>query len=283
LFAAIDNGATLIEILAGRYETINSTTRWVWHPQQEITLAGCETMYVSNVYQKRLWIASTSSAQSLYYIPLPQGYGNVAGDANRSFLTGGYFTTPLLHANFVGDNKSWIKITLRMGQTYNAGRYFTVSYKKLGGAWVSIGNFTGTATSMTQTRYLPTTPITTQMLQLKIQGVTDDTTITPILYSYDLRAILYPSNRRIIRAIVRCADNILCNDGTMDRDSSAAVIKATIEEARNATWPVTMYDYKDGTTKYVKFLPVRGEVVRDEKSRNVERHYTLYLQEVSLS
>ena len=272
-----------VEVLSGRYETIDGSTLWVWHPIQEITLAGCETVYVSNVYQKRLWISSTNSSDSLYYIPLPQGYGNIDSDANRDFLTGGYFTTPWLHANFKGDSKSFIKLILNMSHEYDAAKYFTVSYQVFGGAYVSIGNFAGSATSMTETKFLPSTPVTSTFIRLKFVGVTDSTTITPILDDFSLKGILYPPNRRIIRAIVRSADDIKLNDGTYERDNNAANIKTVLEEARDATWPVTFYDYKDGTLKYARFLPMTSEVVVDEKSRNPERQYTVYMQEVSLS
>jgi len=290
LYAILDN-TTKIEVLTGRLEEIDGSSSWVWHPIHETTLTGCRSCHISNVYQKRLWIASTEATESLYYIPLPIGYADVVNDTNRSFKTGGTMETPWLHANFKSTTKAFPALELVMGHTYNAGRYFTVKYKKLGDAlWTTIGNYTGSATSMTQSRFIPVdgssnNPKAT-MFKLQFTVVTDDATITPVLLSYHLKAILYPGQREIIACKVYCANEIQLKDGTIDKGSFDTIV-ATLDEARAATWPVTIYDL-DGNTKNVKFLPTpanvpRWSVIANEKQRKFEREYTLLLQIVDLS
>lgn len=289
LFAILDN-STKIEVLAGRHETIDGVTSWVWHPINETTLTGCQTAAVSSVYQKRLWIASTAAGDSIYYIPLPTGYGNITADANRSFQTGTTMETPWLHGNFKATTKAYPKLELTMGHTYNTGRYFTAKYKKLGdSAWTTIGNYTGSATSMTQSRYIPADASSNNpkatMFKLQFTAVTDDTTITPVLLSYHLTGILYPTQREIIACKVRCSNEIVLRDGTVD-NGSAATIAATLDEARTATWPVTIYDL-DGTAVTVKFLAPssvpRWQVTKRESGRKEEREYNLLMQRISLS
>ncbi len=90
LFAIINNGAS-VEVLAGRNEVVGGSVRFVWHPYQSITLDGCELAFVSSIYQKRLWIGSTSGSDSMYYIPLPASYGDITNDTNKSFATDGLF------------------------------------------------------------------------------------------------------------------------------------------------------------------------------------------------
>ena len=149
LYAILDNSTSIV-VLAGRQETIGGTTGWVWHCINETTLTGCETAFISTVYQKRLWISSTLASDSLYYIPLPLGYADVANDTNRSFLTGTTFETPWLHGNFKATTKGFPELELVMGHTYNAARYFAVKYKKLGdSSWTTIGS--GTLTDGTGT------------------------------------------------------------------------------------------------------------------------------------
>lgn len=288
LFIAVDNSSK-IEIMAGRLETIDSTTSWVWHPLNEITLAGCEALHVSSVYQKRLWVASTDS-NVLYYIPLPTGYGDVENDTNRNFATNGYFVTPRLHGNFRADDKAFIKVTVELGHTYDADIYFECHYKKLEDtSWTDAGDLKGTATNRKPSLFIPAdgssnNPVS-ETIQFKFVGKTDDTTKTPILKSYDCRAILYPSNRRIIECEVLCDDEITLKDGTIEK-GQAATIKAALEEARDATWPVTIYPFGwegSGDTIYAKFLPLQTAITKKEKGRGVERHYLLRLQEVSLS
>lgn len=285
LFVAVDN-STEIEILAGREETIDGTTGWVWHPIHDLTLTGCETIYVSSVKQKRLWIASDTVGEGLYYIPLPTGYGDIINDTNRSFKTGSYMITPWLHGNFKSDSKGFIKITLTMSGTTSTV-YFTVEYQLKGSTnWTEINPTAKFKTSPTTTGYIPVDDVSSanpvsNMIRFKITAVTGATTTTPILYDYDCRAILYPTNRRIIECEVLCDDEITLKDGTIEK-GQAATIKTALEEARNATWPATFYEIGESTV-YVKFLPLQTAVTKKEKGRGIERHYLLRLQEVALS
>lgn len=289
LYCAVDN-STKVEIMAGREEKIDGSTSWRWHPIHELTLTGVETIFVSTVYKKRLWITSTSSSDSLFYLPLPTKYGDITADSNRSFKTGVTFETSWLHGNFRADDKAWIKLTLTMGHTYNASRYFTLDYKKLGdSSWTNIGNYTGSSTSMTQSRYIDTTnkPFTS-MMKFRFTGVTNDTTITPILLSYDVRAILYPSIKRLIHCVVRCAQDVTRKDGVLETNMYST-IKTTLDNARNnAKWVVSIRDI-DGSTVNVKFLPVprsmrRLLITKREHDRpKQEREYHVLMMEVSLS
>ncbi len=289
LFAAIDNGASLVEILAGRYETIDNVTQWVWHPISQITLTGVEKMFTSSVFQERIWISSTDSTEDLYYIPLPEGYGNITADTNRSFQTGGYFVTPWHHANFKGDDKAWIKITLTMSGT-SSTVYFTVEYQLIGSTnWTEINPTVKFKTSPKTSGYIPVddtssaNPVST-MIRFRITGVTGATTSTPILFGYDVRGILYPSKRSLIACVVKCSDETTTIDGTRERDNDAANITTVLNEAKNATYPVTIYDI-DGNTKTVRFLPTKpfSKVTKYEKGRAIERYYYLLLQEVTTS
>ncbi|KKL79404.1 hypothetical protein LCGC14_2015190, partial [marine sediment metagenome] len=58
---AITDNSSKIEVIAMRLEIIEGVSTWVVHPIQEITLAGCETAYVSTIFKKRLWISSNAS------------------------------------------------------------------------------------------------------------------------------------------------------------------------------------------------------------------------------
>ena len=288
LFVSVEDG-TQVQILAGRDETIDGSTSWVWHPIAELTLAGVETMFVSTVYQKRLYIASTDSSDSLFYIPLPTGYGDITNDSNRSFKSNVSMETPWLHGNFKDTEKASIKLTALLGHTYNTNRYFEAHYKTLeNSTYTKIGDMKGTTASMVNSLFLPNAgsdnPVST-MTRLRFVANTDDTNETPIMYGYNLQSVLYPPQREIIACIVRCANDIVLKDGTLDIGSEK-VIATVLDEARKATWPVTIYDI-NGDAQTVKFLPLpagtpRWTVIRDEKARTVERHYNLLLQLVAL-
>lgn len=287
LFVIIDDGAN-IQVAAGREETIDGTTSWVWHPIHQLALTGCETAYVSSVYQKRLWIASDTAGENSYYIPLPTGYGDLENDANRSFKTDSYMITPWLHGNFKADLKAYIKIIGELGHSYDADIYFECHYQILGDTtWTDAGDMKGTATDRSATLYLPpdsssNEPIS-EMIRFKFVAKTDDAQKTPILLNYDCRAILYPTRRRIIGAVIRCADDITDKQGS-PLESDAATIKAALEEAADATYPVEFYDIY-GSTKNIRLLPT-GEferVARIERDKNPELHIRLVAQEVALA
>jgi len=294
LFVAVHNpgrlgtaGAT--EILAGREETVGGTTEWVWHPIAEFASGvgeAVETMYISTVYKKRLWIATKSSANPLYYITLPTKYGNITEDTNRDFQSNTFFETPFLHANFKDTDKAYPQLDVAMVHTYNPNLFFQAHYKTLSNStYTHIANYTGSATSMFQTNYLPLNP-SDKMIRLKFTANTANAQLTPIMSSFNLKGVLYPPKRTIIACTARCADSITLKDGTID-SSSTVLIKSCLDEGKEASWPVTMYDV-DGNVRYVKFLPLPQSVPRwtlhkDEKGQRQERHYNLLLQEVELS
>lgn len=456
LFVIVDN-SDKIEVLKCRDETIGSTTSWVIHPFAEITLSGCERAFVSSVCQKRLWISSTKNTDSLYYVPLPTGYGDIAGSSNigpetlrpdaagdetaigaqfpdtgeahwenvdeetsdqtatyvknpttsyqrdlynlpassgsgtinkitvyfrcvssilssgakakasiksnstvtdgdeesvpaqpsafetfsmewatnpadsqawgwsdidalqigvslkagtggaspsvictqvyvvvdyvgYAFKTGTTFETSWLHGNFKTDNKAWIKLTLTMGHTYNAGRYFQVKYKKYGdSSWSSnIGNFTGAEGDMVQSRFIDTSnkPFSS-MMKFQFTAVTNDTDYTPVLHRFEARAVMYPKIRRLIHCVVRCNDYMTTKD--IPDIGKYSLIKTTLDNARNnPVWPISIRDI-DGSTVNVKFLPVpksmqRLLITRKPKDmRHDEREYHILMLAIDLS
>lgn len=289
LHAVVDNG-TSVEVLAGRTETIDRTTGWVWHPLVEFPLTGCLTAFVSSKVEKRLYIASTLASDNLYCIALPIGYGDITNDANRNFQSGGEMWTPWLHGNFKGDEKAFIKLILTMEDTSDTV-YFRAHYQKLGDAgWTEINPTTYFKTSPRTTGYIPVDasgnkPISV-WIRFRFVPITGSPTSTPILKEYDCRGILYPPRRNIIACTVRCADDVTLRTGEMEKDAYDT-IKTTLDNARSATWPVSIRDI-DGETKTVKFLPLPGGVPRwslhkAEKHREQERRYNLLMQEVDLS
>jgi len=288
-FAIIDND-TKVEVLAGRLETIEGTTGWVWHPIAEITLTNCLTAWVSSVYQKRLWITSDTAAEDIYYIALPTGYGDMLNDANRKFKTATTFETPWLHGNFKSENKAWLTTTLSMGHVNDTGRYITVDYKKYNDTgWSNIGDFDGSATSMIETQYIDVTnkPFT-PMMKFRFTMVTDDTDYTPVLNRFEARAIMYPSIRRMIHCVVRCAEEVQTKQSGIIDKNMYDTIKSTLDNARNnSVWPVSIRDL-DGNAINVKFMPVPKEIDRmiitkKEQGREYEKHYHLLMLEVPLS
>jgi len=305
-FVAVDND-TEVEILAGRSETIDSTTSWVWHPYAEITLAGVNAMHISSVVRKALWIASTSSTDSLYCIFLPTGYGDIENDANRKFKSDGCFIVPgLCGKTFPTETKAYLKATTKLGHSYDANIYFECHYMKLGdgdpadpsdAGWTDAGDLIGTATDRMPYLYIPDDGATpaiepkTTTMWFKFVAKTDETTLgtakTPIMLGYVIKESLYVPQRKIIWAVVQCKNEITLKDNTTASYDAATLI-ATIDEARALTWPFTFYDIDEdtstklGTARTVRMLPLPSNIpqwipVKNEIGREIERHYNLLL------
>ena len=294
LYAFIDN-STEVEVLAGRWETIDGTTAWRWHPIAETTLTDCETAFTSSVYQKRSYVASTSSSDSLYHKPLPTGYGDITNDANRLFKTDTYFVLSALHGGFKSDNKAYYKATATLGHAHDALIYYELHYKKLGdAAWRDTGDFIGTSTDRKPVLYIiddasGNSPVSTQMW-FKLVAKTDDTNKTPILLNFDVRAILYPVRRDVIFCRVRVGKEVLDKNGLIIKDKYQ-LQKDCLDNIRDGTWMITVRDIdgaQTGTDRYFKPLPLSRDIpwcvpVKQEKGRDIEWEYTLALLEVHLS
>lgn len=289
LFAILDNSAK-IEVLSGRREVISGATRWVWHPIHELTLAGCETAFVSSIFKKRLWITSTSLSDNVYFIDLPTGYGDMLNDANRSFKTDSYFITSFYHGNFRLTKKGFIKAQATLGHAFDTDIYWELHYQKLGDSvWTDAGDFKGTSTDRNPVLFIPndagSNKPTSTMMRFKLVAKTDDTTKTPELLGLNITSLLYPTRKSIIECTVRVSKETILKN-SLNAVNDYDIVKTTLDNAKDAEFPLSMRDI-DGTTRNVKFLPIpdrdRFIIIRDEKGREQERHYRLRMQVVPLS
>jgi hypothetical protein len=284
LYIAVDD-STKVHVLAGREETNDNGTQWIWHPFSYITLGTCTSIFCSNVTDERIWIGSSNS---VYYLDNDITTSSLP---SKTFTNSGYMTTPWYHLNFKGDNKAFIKLTLLseyLGQTVGDIIYSHcyIYYKKLTDTdWTFIDTF---ISSPTQTAYIPVdgssvNPVSTY-IKFKILLVKEALAFNlPKLHSFDLRAVLYPARRKIHRIIVRAGDGMLDKQGSY-LDTPSKEIDATLEEAMNKTYPFTFYDMW-GNTKTGKLLPSTPfkQVVAKENQRGFDTLYFLNIEEITTS
>ena len=284
---AIDSTGSSNRIYTGRYQYDGGVSKWVWHQTKDWTSA--PTVYggiISAAYSFKKYFITTSSTTTLYYILPPIRYGDLSTVSSGNVpLSGTTITTPWLHGEFKNDKKAFVSVTCNLGHAYNANRYWTCEYQLVGdSSWTSLGNFVGSATSMTQTIYFSTTskPSST-MIRLRFTNVTSSLVTHAILNSYSVRAVLFPTRRNIIRCAVKCGDGVKDNLG-QPCEASKAIRDALTEAKNTATFPVTLYDI-NGDTKYVKFLPSSpwSRITHYEEGKPLEETYFLQLQEISFS
>lgn len=291
LYAILDN-STSVEVVAGRWETTSGGTQFVWHSVQQVTFTGARTQwfpFISKIVDikgyKRLYMASTVVSEGIKYIPITNNYGYIKGDADYTYLTGGYLVTPYLYCNVRDDLKAWIKLTLMMADT-TANIYWRAYYQKLNDTvWTEIAPTTMFKTSPTTTAYLPVDatyayPQST-MMRFKFEGVTNSTATSPVLLGYDVRAVWYPRQETIIQLRAKCSDRPILSGGVHEESQSSNSIMAAIEALMNPTiaWPRVFYPpywLSSADTKYVKLMaPATKLMVADEKGQNQEWVYDL--------
>ncbi len=307
---AVTNNDSKVEVLAGRWETIGSSTDWVWHPIAELTMTGCASAWVTTALNRRLWIAPATAGDSLKYIAIPKNYGDVTESGNYYFESAGEFITGWHHANFKADKKAWYKLTLTMSDT-SSTLYWTAYYQKLGDTtWTEINSTNKFKVSPTTSAYIPAdgssakpsstmirfkfVPITTDpdywvlgTSQLGIDTVLAYYSRTPILINYDVRAVWYPPVITFAVCQVKVADNLLLNNGQTDETQMMATIRTAVDELKDPSicWPRAFYPPYWGSatdTKYVKLLaPVDLTAIRDEKNSNIEWVYNLQLEVIT--
>jgi len=246
-----------VEIFKGRETTLDGETRWVWHPIHELSLYDTETMWISSVYQKRLYISSTSTHSTLSYLPLPTKYGDITLDSNASFKTDTYFITPWLHGGFYFDTKGLIKVTGVLGHAYDADIYWECHYQKLGDtSWTDMGDLKGSATSRSATLYI-TSAVSSPMFRFKFVAKTDNTAKTPILLSYTVKTVLSSTPKRIIYTKVHVGKGVLDKAGHVF-DDNYTLQKTCLENMKNASWLTSVMEYvtdiKSGSSMNVKLL-----------------------------
>ncbi len=255
---AVDNG-TKTEILAGRWEIVNGYTDWRWHPIAEITLTGVQSMAITSVFKKRLYITSTDATENIYYLNLPTSYGNVAGDTNLTFQTGGYLETYWYAANLIDDVKAFVKTTLAL-LNCDGTNYWTVAYKKYGdSSWTDIDNF-GDGSETDQTAYIPDdsggNDPKTKWIKFKYTCTSDGAAPVPQMLGMDCRGIWYPTKRKIITAQIKCEDNITVKSGAKDTQTEKD-IRDFLNTAYDTQWPLAFYPpywKASSDTKYVKII-----------------------------
>jgi hypothetical protein len=131
------------------------------------------------------------------------------------------------------------------------------------------------------------------MIRFKFSPVTNTPVTSPVLVSWDCRAIWYPKQKKTIQMQVVVGDNLRLNGGQRDEVQSAATIRTAIEAWINPTgyWPRAFYPpyYNSDSDNliYCKVMPTESgnvcQMLKNEANGNIEWVYNLSLLVVTLS
>lgn len=263
LYIIMDNSAK-IEILKGRYQSIDDATDFLWHPFVEDTYATVGYAFVSSITAKRLYYGGGTALPK--YIPLPVAYGDPLTDTALSFLTGATFETSWLDMGLKNVLKNFRSVLLRSTGLSTGHRTIKIEYDiddgngyvELGG--VGNGSF---ATSSMQEKF-SADGIEARYIKFRVTFTTDDSTVGLALLSLTVNYLLNPPSLEMWEFPVRIDKNSkLINTENPDIEQPYAVVGAKLWAWKNTipltfTFPdglFTSSGFHDGATKKVRIAP----------------------------
>ena len=231
LYVVLDNG-TKIEILKGRYETIDGSTDFRWHPILEDTYTTVGYAHISSITAKRLYYGGGTALPK--YISLE----------NDSYATGGTHLTCQIDLGLPNILKNWRSIAIR-SNNLSATKTIKVEYKKDGDtSWTTIEGVTSGlfTTSPYQEVFFGSSSngLNTRLLQLRFTLATDSTTVTPEILDWTLNYILKaPTLWQIELEAILSSSNLVVNTQAPDKEMSYSVVASTLRGWKD-TIPLTL-------------------------------------------
>ncbi len=288
LYIVMDDGAD-VQVMSSKIGA--SVADWGWHTLSTQTITGCASAGISSVYKKRMWVGSTTGAENFRYIPVTTKYGDIANDSDYTYQTGGSIETSFQTVDLPEDTKAWLKLTVRMSGT-SSTKYWRAYYQLLGGSFVEINSTPKFKTSPQTEADISTgsSPITSTMMKLKFEPVTNNTAVSPVLLGWKLEALWYPDEHKLIACTV-LVDKLIPNTLGMRDPTTTATIISALDNINASSWRAFYPPYfKEGDSAiYVKKLPIdRGlELIQLDKGNAKEGEaayvYHLLLEKIDVS
>ena len=288
LYCAVDNGND-VEILAGRWETINSSTDFWWHSIYHKTTSDVTSMLISSASgTKTFYIGHTTASDGVDPCVISTGYSDPMHET-FTFEAVGDFITSWISGNFPTSSKYWkqIKVTSKCVTSKTA---IQVYYQKKGDtSWTSLGLCTTAA--LVSGEYPPETTdtfalnLSSERIRFKFHLTAADTDYTPILYGlgggYRLDGKLQQSRRKGIECTLLIAPSWRERNGyVIDRTVSSDM--TALRSLYESTDTITLTAYDD--TDYSVLVDRDGyseNLVYDETGRVENVHVTFRFLEIT--
>lgn len=291
LYILLDDGDD-VQLMSSKIGA--TTTDWGWHPLGTLTITGCNNIDLASVSKKRLYIGSNTAAEQMNFYTVTTKYGDIKNDSNYAYQTGGSIEAGFQHYNLKGDTKAFLELTLTMAST-DANVYWKAYYKLLGGSWTPINAVDHFKVSPQTSAKIGSgsSSVTSTMMNLKFEEITNSASSTPLLLGYKLEAVWYPKESKLISCTVRVEDNLSNLQGMID-DTLGSDIRKTLDNINSSNWPRAFYPLywaSDEDTIWVKKLPLPRGVNQLEQRKievsgalkgKLEWVYNLLLESISV-
>ena len=185
LYIAIDNG-TAVRILAGRWENVEGTTDWYWHPIYSLTSHNEITcMFVSSLSGSKILYAGTDTASDgVLRFRVPIAYSEPYTESGYECQSSGTFYTPWYRGNFPTEDKYWKTVDIT-SICCTDKTSITPYYRIKGGSWTALTALTTSAYDSgypAETTDSRTIGASSERVQFKFALAAADDDYTPILY-----------------------------------------------------------------------------------------------------
>jgi len=220
LYAIMYRGNNDLALLAGRWESLAGSDRWIWHDIRKLTgITNASCALVSSVEGRPyLYIGSTVADEAVQKVYLPIA-NDATSDSGYRFATSGSLWTSRYATLLTAMDKRWDELFAR-SKNLTATNYITVTQSVDDG-----GNFSALDvfdTSPEQT--LEYSSVESAMMNLLFAFTGDSETVPPVLEYFNLKAItLVPSVARFNHAI-KCDSNLLLKNNHKSLTTQAQII-----------------------------------------------------------
>jgi len=221
LYAAVNDGDD-VHILAGRWEAIDGSAQWVWHPIHSFESGNAATMLISGIGGRYLYLGTDQPSDGILNFIIPYAYADVLHEEGYELVESGDFITPWMRSNFPTVVKYWKNISITSVCITDKTNIAVYYQKKADVGWTFLGDCDTNA--LVDGDYPPevTTVLnvgaSSERIRFKLSLSTEDTDFSPILHGsgggYITKGRLLPERRKTIEATIVVAPSYTLRDGT---------------------------------------------------------------------
>ncbi|KKN49963.1 hypothetical protein LCGC14_0637640 [marine sediment metagenome] len=251
LYIILDNGSN-IEILKGRYETIDGATDFRWHSYVQTAYTTVAYAYVSSITAKRLYFGGGTDLPK--YIPLPTAFGDPINDSNLTYATGAIHYGSWLDLNQPRISKSYLNFTMD-SVALAAAKNIKVEYElwESQGTWTELGGSgNGVFTSSPNESKTFAVNIKGRKLRFRYTWTSDDTSVGFGIKGVTVYVSAAPPRLNAFYTRVRVKDDIILKGGDKDLQMTYGIVALQLHTWKDTqplllTYPDGLLDAADGS------------------------------------
>lgn len=288
LYVAVNDGDD-VQVLAGHWEIIDGSTRWVWHPLYTFTSSDVTAAFISGIGDKRLYLGTTNSSDGILTFIVPYAYADILHEDGYKAISLGEFITPWFRSNFPSVVKFWKRIAVTSVCITDKTNIPVYCQKKGQTDWTFLQNCEAQALMDGDYPAELTTEFdigqSTERMRFKFLLQTADDNYSPILHGQGggllVKAKLLPVRKKAIAATILVAPSYTLRDGTAIAKDMQEML-GTLRSLYEANAEMTVIG-PDGEKQYIVLFDREGydeQLAYDEIEKEENYWVTMKLLEV---